>query len=449
MPKLYIETYGCQMNVADSEVVAAILQKQDYHIAGNPEEADLVLVNTCSIRDNAEKRVKARLEKLTKIPDKKRKRIIGVIGCMAERLKEDLIEELPTVDLIAGPDSYRNLPSLLKKVTEGNKGINTMLSLEETYSEINPVRLDEKKVTAFISIMRGCDNFCSYCVVPYTRGRERSRDPETICSEMNELAEMGYREVTLLGQNVNSYSWNNINPKAVSDFPDLLRIIALEHPDIRIRFATSHPKDFSEKLIATIFNHHNICDHIHLPVQSGSDRILQRMNRKYTSTEYMGKIHSIREKIPQVSISTDIISGFCGETENDHQNTLQLMRSAAFDFAYMFKYSERPGTRAADFIDDVPEKVKTRRLNEIIELQNKLSLQSKKEDKGKIYEVLVEGVSKKSSEQLFGRTSTNKVVVFPRRKYMPGDYVYVRITNCTSATLIGEDTSLPEESNFS
>ncbi|MGC9341534.1 MAG: tRNA (N6-isopentenyl adenosine(37)-C2)-methylthiotransferase MiaB [Bacteroidales bacterium] len=439
MPKVYIETYGCQMNVADSEVVAAILIKQDFELSKTPEDADLILVNTCSIRDNAEKKVKSRLGELGTIKKSNGNGKLGIIGCMAERLKEELIEDLPAVDIIAGPDSYRDLPRLLTLVSSGEKGINTQLSMEETYSEINPVRMDENRVSAFISIMRGCNNFCSYCVVPYTRGRERSRDLNTILKEMENLKTEGYKEVTLLGQNVNSWKWQDPQNGKTNFFPELLRITALTYPGIRIRFATSHPKDLSDEVLHVINDHPNLCRHIHLPVQSGSDRILKRMNRNYTSLQYLDRIKAIKSILPDASISTDIIAGFSGETEEDHQETIRLMKEVGYDFAYMFKYSERPGTRAADkFPDDVPEEVKTRRLNEIIELQNNLSFESKHKDLGKTFQVLIEGESKRSKDHYFGRNSQNKVVVFPKSIYKTGDYANVKIENHTSATLIGK-----------
>lgn len=438
MPKVYIETYGCQMNIADSEVVAAILIKEDFEISETPEKADLILVNTCSIRDNAEKKVGSRLRELANLKANNPNSMLGVIGCMAERLKEELIETLPGVDLIAGPDSYRDLPGLLYKATRGIKGINTQLSLEETYGEITPVRLDNNKVSAFISIMRGCNNFCSYCVVPYTRGRERSRDPETILQEAEVLRRENYREITLLGQNVNSYKWDNPGKDKAVHFHELLTLIANTYPEMRIRFATSHPKDLSDELLLAISRHANLCKHIHLPVQSGSDNILKKMNRKYTSQEYLGRINAIRKILPEASISTDIISGFCGESEEDHQKTLEIMNKVGYDFAYMFKYSEREGTFAAEkYSDDVPENIKTRRLNEIIALQNKLSLQSKQKDIGKTFSVLIEGISKKSADHYFGRNSQNKVVVFPKAGFQTGDIAMVKIEKCTSATLLG------------
>jgi len=435
--KLYIETYGCQMNVVDSEVVAAILQKQQYQITKKIREADLILVNTCSIRDNAEQRIRARLQEFRKIKKENRNLSVGVIGCMAERLKEKLLDEEPVIDLVVGPDAYRELPLLLDRVEKGEKGIDTLLSTTETYGDINPVRMDKNRVTSFVAIMRGCNNFCAYCVVPGTRGRERSRDPESIIKESTTLFNQGYREVTLLGQNVNSYSWND--EKGVVSFERLLEQVAAIDPLLRVRFATSHPKDISDHLLKVMAAHSNLCKSVHLPVQSGSTTVLERMKRRYTREHYMERITAIRKHLPDATISTDIITGFCGETEQEHQQTLSLMEWAGYDFSYMFKYSERPETYAARKLkDDIPEQVKTERLNEIIELQMKLSLISKQKDIGKTYEVLTEGTSKKSESQLYGRTSQNKVVVFPCGSINPGEYTNVRITDCTSATLIGE-----------
>ena len=434
--KLYIETYGCQMNVVDSEVVAAILQQHRYSITDDINEADLVLVNTCSIRDNAEQRVRARLKDFRKLKEQKKTVSVGVIGCMAERVKEQLLEDEPVVDLVVGPDAYRDLPKLLEEVESGQKGINTILSLEETYGDIRPVRMDRNHVTSFVAIMRGCNNFCAYCVVPGTRGRERSRDPETIVREATDLFSKGYREVTLLGQNVNSYRWKEGDSPL--KFEKLLEKGADIDPTFRVRFATSHPKDMSDELLQVIAKYPNLCRSIHLPVQSGSTTVLERMKRRYTREHYMDRISAIHKYIPDATISTDIIAGFCEETEEEHQQTLSLMKWAKYDFAYMFKYSERPETFAAEQLkDDVSEAVKTRRLNEIIELQSKLSLESKQRDVGRSFEVLVEGTSKKSKEQLYGRTSQNKVVVFPKKDLKPGDYTEVTISACTSATLIG------------
>ena len=424
------------MNVVDSEVVVAILQQDQYQLTEDINEADLVLVNTCSIRDNAEQRVKSRLRDFRKLKEQKRQVSIGVIGCMAERLKEQLLEEEPIVDLVVGPDAYRELPALLQAVESGQKGINTILSLKETYDDIQPVRMDRNHVTSFVSIMRGCNNFCSYCVVPGTRGRERSRDPETIILEATDLFSKGYREVTLLGQNVNSYRWKEGG--SLLKFEKLLERVAGIDPLFRVRFATSHPKDMSDDLLKVISQYPNLCKSIHLPVQSGSTTVLERMKRRYTREHYMDRISAIRNYLPGASISTDIISGFCGESDEEHQQTLRLMEWAQYDFAYMFKYSERPETFAAENLrDDVPEAVKTQRLNEIIELQGKLSLESKKQDVGQSFEVLVEGTSKKSKEQLYGRTSQNKVVIFPKNDLKPGDYTHVTIPDCTSATLMG------------
>ncbi len=434
--KLYIETYGCQMNVVDSEVVAAILLQHNYQLTEEVNEADLVLINTCSIRENAEQRVRTRLRDFGKIKQQNSRVSVGIIGCMAERLKEQLLEEETMVDLVVGPDAYRDLPALLQEVESGQKGINTILSLEETYGDIRPVRMDRNNVTSFVAIMRGCDNHCAYCVVPGTRGRERSRDPETILRETRDLFDNGYREVTLLGQNVNSYQWEN--GKQNMTFEKLLEEVAGIDPRLRVRFATSHPKDLPDSLLEVVSRFPNLCRAIHLPVQSGSTSVLERMKRRYTREHYMERISAIKKYIPGASISTDLIAGFCGETEEEHQQTLSLMEWVGYDFAYMFKYSQRPDTFAAlRYSDDVPERVKGERLTEIIELQMKLSLESKQRDVGQTFEVLVEGTSKKSENQLFGRTSQNKVVVFPKGSFSPGDYAHVRITGCTSATLIG------------
>ncbi|HRY33315.1 MAG TPA: tRNA (N6-isopentenyl adenosine(37)-C2)-methylthiotransferase MiaB [Bacteroidales bacterium] len=435
--RLFIETYGCQMNFSDSEIVGSVMTDAGYELTTDLQAADVVFVNTCSIRDNAEQRVRKRLRELQSLKKKKPGLIIGLLGCMAERVKEQLFDQEQLLDLIAGPDAYRDLPRLMDAATEGQKAINLILSADETYADISPVRLDGKGVSAFISIMRGCENFCSYCVVPYTRGTERSRDPETVLSEARGLFEQGYREITLLGQNVNSYHLE-MHGKPV-DFPYLLAEVAGISPLLRLRFATSHPKDLSDKLIHTIAAHPNICRSVHLPVQSGSNFILWEMNRNYTREWYLDRIHAIRAAIPDCTITTDIITGFCGETEADHLDTLSLMREVHFDHAYMFRYSERPGTLAAQTKkDDVPGETKSRRLNEIIQLQNRLSLESNRNDMGNIFEVLVEGHSKRSREQLSGRTSQNKMVVFPGKGLKPGDYTRVKITSCTSATLLGE-----------
>jgi len=424
------------MNVVDSEVVAAILQQQDYEITDSIHDAELILVNTCSVRDNAEQRIRSRLRDFGQLKQQNRNVSVGVIGCMAERLKETLLEEENVIDLVVGPDAYRELPALLSDVENGRRGINTMLSLEETYGDIRPVRMDKNHVTSFVSIMRGCNNYCAYCVVPETRGRERSRDPDTVYSEVSTLFEQGYREVTLLGQNVNSYRWKKGDQEL--SFEQLLAKIAGIDPALRIRFATSHPKDLPDSLLKVIAQWPNLSKSIHLPVQSGSSAVLNRMKRRYTREHYMERITAIRNYLPGASVSTDIIAGFCGETDAEHRQTLQLMSWAGFDFAYMFKYSERPGTLAQKkYRDDVPEEKKTSRLNEIIGLQAELSLESKKKDVGKTFEVLIEGTSKRSDEHLFGRTTQNKVVVFPKGDLRPGDYVNVKITDCTSATLMG------------
>ena len=432
--KLFIETYGCQMNVADSEIVVSIMQQHGYIYTDRAEEADVVLINTCSIRDNAEQRIWGRLSEMRRLRKQRPSLVVGVIGCMAERLKEQLIEGGHGVDVVAGPDAYRDLPKLVREAEAGGKGVNVMLSQEETYAEIAPVRLDRNGVGAFIAIMRGCNNYCSYCVVPYTRGVERSRDAATIVREARELFDNGYREVTLLGQNVNSYRTGDV------DFPALLRMVAEISPLLRVRFATSHPKDISDRLLETMASMPNICRAIHLPAQSGSSEMLRRMNRKYTREWYLDRVAAIRRYMPDCAITTDLIAGFSGETEQEHLETLSLMREVGYDFAYMFKYSERPGTFAQrNMADDVPDQVKTRRLSEIIELQNTLSEQSNRRDVGKEFEILVECTSKRSEQQLSGRTSQNKMVVFDRGTHRAGDYVRVRITGCSSATLFGEE----------
>ena len=432
--KLYIETYGCQMNVGDSEIVVSIMQDEGYRYTESLEEADIVLINTCSIRDNAEQRIWGRLSEMRRMRKQKPSLIVGIIGCMAERLKEELTKGGTGVDIVAGPDAYRDLPRLVREVDNGSTGVNVELSKEETYAEIAPVRLDKNGVSAFIAIMRGCNNYCSYCVVPYTRGIERSRDAQTIVSEARTLFENGYREVTLLGQNVNSYRTGDV------DFPELLRMVAEISPLLRVRFATSHPKDISDKLLETMASMPNICKAIHLPAQSGSTEMLKRMNRKYTREWYLECVAAIRRYMPDCAITTDLIAGFAHETEEEHEETLSLMRKVGYDFAYMFKYSERPGTFAQRNLgDDIPEDVKTRRLTEIIELQNTLSEESNKRDVGKEFEILVECTSKRSEEQLSGRTSQNKMVVFDRGDHKVGDYVRVRITGCSSATLFGEE----------
>ncbi len=438
--KFYIETYGCQMNVADSEVVKSLMTENGYDQTREMEEADLILVNTCSIRENAEQRVWGRLDVFKQIKNRQPNVKVGVIGCMAERLKEKLIEKEKSVDLVIGPDSYRALPKLIETVDTGQKGINTILSKEETYGDIAPVRADKNQISAFISIMRGCNNMCSYCIVPYVRGRERSRDPQTIINEASELSEQGFKEITLLGQNVDSYAWKRPNG-SIMLFSELLEQTAKLNPDLRIRFATSHPKDLSDEVLKVISQHQNICRHIHLPVQSGSTRILKKMNRGYSREWYMNRINAIREYLPEAEITTDIMTGFCDETEEDHKDTLSLMEYANYDFAYMFKYSERPGTKAAKRMDDnVPEETKKRRLNEIIELQNKLSAENKKKAVGQSFTVLIENTSKKSEKEYSGRNSQNQVVVFPKNGEKTGDFVKVEIKDTTPATLIGEKT---------
>jgi len=463
------------MNVADSEVVASIMGEAGYQPTKNIHDADLILVNTCSIRENAEQRVWGRLDLFRSEKRKRPQVVVGVLGCMAERLKEKLLESDKMVDIVVGPDAYRDLPMLVASAGEGHKAVNVLLSREETYADISPVRLESNGVSAFISIMRGCNNMCAYCVVPYTRGAERSREPATIVREAQEIFIAGYREVTLLGQNVDSYSWinqstagreveGNVSAKGSSNigFAQLLGMVAEIDPLLRVRFSTSHPKDLSDEVLETMALHENICKHIHLPVQSGNSQVLERMNRKYDREWYLGRVKAINTILPGCAVSTDIIAGFCGETEEEHSETLSLMKEAGFDFAYMFKYSERPGTKAARHLsDDVPEKVKTRRLNEIIALQNELSVASKKADIGKVFEVLVEGKARKNISivrdvesnisatdkmqiksdnhtTMMGRTSGNKVVVFQTQDVKPGDYVMVRVTSATSATLIGE-----------
>jgi tRNA-2-methylthio-N6-dimethylallyladenosine synthase len=422
------------MNFSDTQIVGSIMTDHNFETTGNIAEADLIFVNTCSIRDNAEKRVRARLQEFKRYKKQKPGLIIGVLGCMAERLKEQLISEEKMVDVIVGPDAYRDLPRLLNVAEGGQKAINVILSADETYADINPVRLDSNGVSAFISIMRGCENFCSYCVVPYTRGRERSRDPLTIVKEAGELFSEGYREVTLLGQNVNSYKWDD-----GTGFSKLLERVAKVNPLLRVRFATSHPKDLTDELLHTMAAYPNICRSIHLPVQSGSDRILKLMNRKYDSSWYRQRIEAIRKILPGCAISTDIITGFCSETDQDHRDTLDMMNWVAYDYAFMFKYSERPDTLAhKKYKDDVPEEVKSVRLQEIINLQQELSFRSNHADIGKTFEVLAESVSRKSGKELSGRNSQNKVVVFPKKDYKPGDYINVKVNACTPATLKGE-----------
>lgn len=435
--KIYIETYGCQMNVGDSEVIFSILGKDGYERTESMDEADVILANTCSVRDNAEQRIWGRIEVFHKQKEKRDGVVVGIVGCMAERLKDKLLDT-HKVDLVAGPDSYRTLPALLRDIAPDKPQINVMLSHEETYADIVPVRTDRNGVSAFISIMRGCNNVCSYCVVPYTRGAERSRDPQTIVNEARDVFSKGYKEVTLLGQNVDSYNWKPSEGEGC-DFPKLLEMVARISPELRVRFATNHPKDISDGLIETMARYDNICNHIHLPVQSGSDRLLEKMRRRYTAEWYLERVARIREVLPGCGITTDVIAGFCSETEEDHQQTLELFRKVGFDYAYMFYYSERPGTLAArHYPDDVPLDVKTRRLNEIIALQSELSLKSNQNDIGKTFRVLVEGPSKKNPEELCGRSGSNKMCVFPGKGHKAGDYVDVKVLSCTSATLIGE-----------
>ncbi len=439
--KLYIETYGCQMNFSDSEIVASVMTSHDYEMAGDPRDADVVFLNTCSIRDHAEQRVLNRLRELQHLRKAKPGLVIGVLGCMAERLKTELLEEGDLgmrIDMVVGPDAYRELPRLLADAETGQQTINVLLSADETYADISPVRYGSGGVSAFVSIMRGCENFCAYCVVPFTRGKERSRDPLSIVSEARQLVNSGYREVTLLGQNVNSYRWEDVKNDYDIDFSQLISMVAGTDRRLRIRFATSHPKDISDALLHQMAKHPNICRAIHLPVQSGSTDVLKRMNRKYSRDDYLDRIQAVRSILPGCAISTDIIAGFCGETEEEHRETLSLMDQVGFDFAFMFKYSERPDTLAAKrYADDVPDDIKTRRLTEIIERQQELSLKSNEKDVGSTQEVLVEGFSKRSGEHKMGRTSHNKVVVFPDNGCRPGDYVRVKVTACTSATLKG------------
>lgn len=458
--KLYLESYGCAMNFSDSEIIASIMAKSGFQTTNTTDDADVIFLNTCAIRENAELRIWQRLRNFRRQKKQKPDLIIGVLGCMAERLKTQLLEKEKLVDLVVGPDSYRDLPNLIATAETGQKAINVLLSREETYAEISPVRLGGNGIVGFISIMRGCDNMCSFCVVPFTRGRERSRDPESIVAEAYELFENGYKEITLLGQNVDSYLWFGGGPKKdlpeevankalahqlpaeeqkkYTTFADLLELVARIHPDLRVRFSTSNPRDMTDAVLHVMTKYENICDYIHLPVQSGNSQVLEKMNRGYSREQYMQRIESIRQIIPGCSISTDIISGFCGETEEEHKETLSLMEWVGYDYAYMFKYSERPGTLAArQYPDDITEEVKSRRLQEIIDLQSKLSHHSNLKDLNKVHRVLAENVSKRSDRHLSGRNSQNKVVIFPRKNYMPGDYVNVLVTDCTSATLMG------------
>jgi len=447
--KLFLESYGCQMNYSDSEIVASILSKDGYSTTDKAEEADVILVNTCAIRDNAEQRVRQRLKDFKKLKKKNPDMLVGVLGCMAERLKTKFLEEEKIVDMVVGPDSYRDLPNLIGQAEDGHRAINVILSKEETYADITPVRLGSNGVSAFISIMRGCDNMCSFCVVPFTRGRERSRNPESILAEARDLFDKGYREVTLLGQNVDSFLWSGggLKKETLTDeqkansvnFAQLLEMVALVHPDLRVRFSTSHPKDMTDDVLHIIAKYENVCKYIHLPVQSGNSRVLDMMNRGYDRTWYSNRIESIKKIIPECGISTDVITGFCSETEEEHQDTISLMESVVYDFAYMFFYSERPKTLAErKYPDDIPEEVKKRRLAEVIDVQRAHSAIRIKGMVGKTYRVLVEGISKKSDEMMMGRNSQSAVVVFPKENCKKGTYVNVFVDNCTSTTLIGK-----------
>ena len=452
--RFYIESYGCQMNFSDSEIVASILSAEGFGATRNFEEADLILLNTCSIREKAEQTVRKRLTEFKKLKKGRPATLIGVLGCMAERLKSKFLEEEKLVDIVVGPDAYRTLPQLIEEADGGQKGVNVLLSRDETYADISPVRLNSNGITAFVSIMRGCNNMCSFCVVPFTRGRERSRDAQSILKECRELFESGYKEVTLLGQNVDSYYFipgqensgeyslanGPAQPGAVN-FARLLEMVAQISPDLRVRFSTSHPKDITEEVLQTMAQYENICKYIHLPLQSGSTRVLQLMNRSYTREWYKNKVERIREVLPGCGISSDIIAGFCTETEQDHQDTMDMMEFARYDMSYMFFYSERPGTLAQRrYADDVPLEVKKRRLQEIVEVQNRLSLESNQKDLGKTFKVLIESVSKKSDAHWMGRSGENKVIVFPKgtAEHQPGDYVHVKVNECTQATLLGE-----------
>ncbi len=449
--KLYIESYGCQMNFSDSEIVTSILKKEGFDTTSAFEQADVILLNTCSIREKAEQTIRKRLKQFNQIKEDRPEITIGVLGCMAERLKSKLLDEEKIVDLVAGPDAYRDLPNLVQKAEEGDRGVNTFLSREETYADISPVRLNSNGVTAFISIMRGCDNMCSFCVVPFTRGRERSRDPYSIINEARELFDNGYREVTLLGQNVDSYKWSatennkarlekNEGSTEIVNFAGLLEMVARVHPDLRVRFSTSHPKDITDEVLHTMKRYENICNYIHLPAQSGNSRVLELMNRTYDRDWYINRVDAIREILGQdCGISSDMIAGFCTETEEEHKDTLSLMDYVQYDFSYMFFYSERPGTLAAKkYADDIPLEVKKRRLQEIITKQQAISLARNRQDIGKTFRVLIEGTSKKSEAQLQGRNSANKVIVFDAGDYRKGQYVDVKVNECTAATLLGE-----------
>ena len=446
----YIESYGCQMNFSDSEIIASILQGEGFGATRNLEEADLIFLNTCSIREKAEQTVRKRLTEFKKIKRTNPGLLIGVLGCMAERLKSKLLEEEKLVDLVVGPDAYRTLPSLIEEAESGTKAVNVLLSREETYADISPVRINTNGISAFVSIMRGCNNMCAFCVVPFTRGRERSRDNLSIVEECKSLFEAGYKEVTLLGQNVDSYYWVDPKTNHAVDFAMLLEEVALVSPLLRVRFSTSHPKDITDKVLNTMKKYHNICKYIHLPVQSGSNRILQLMNRTYTREWYLGRVNRIKEIMPDCAISSDIIAGFCTEEEQDHLDTLDIMRKTAYEYSYMFAYSERPGTLASKrYKDDVPEETKKRRLDEIVQLQNQLSLESNKKDIGKIFEVLIEGDSKKSNLQWMGRNSQYKVMVFDKvdPSLKPGSYVHVLALECTQGTLMGKIVDASQSSN--
>lgn len=440
----YIESYGCAMNFSDSEIVASILQKEGFGSTASIHEADLILINTCSIREKAEDTVRLRLREFDKVKQENPGTLVGVLGCMAERLKTKLLEEEKLVDMVVGPDAYRDLPKLIRTAEDGDKGVNVFLSREETYADISPVRLDSNGVTAFISIMRGCDNMCSFCVVPFTRGRERSRDPFSIVAEASDLFNKGYREVTLLGQNVDSYRWSSPDGEHQVSFADLLRMVAEVHPDLRVRFSTSHPKDITDDVLFAIRDYENICKYIHLPVQSGNSRILKLMNRTYDRAWYMQKVRRIYEIIPDCAISSDMIAGFCTETEEEHQDTLSMIKFAGYSMSYMFYYSERPGTLAErKYEDDIPLEVKKRRLNEIIQLQQEISKFHNSRDLGKTFKVLIEGDSRKSKDDFRGRNSQNKMIVFPKvAGFKPGDYVFVKVTDASSATLLGNIVTL-------
>lgn len=436
----YIESYGCQMNFSDSEIVASILYDEGFGATRNVEEADLILLNTCSIREKAEQTVRKRLTEFRKLKSARPAMMVGVLGCMAERLKSKFLEEEKLVDIVVGPDAYRTLPQLIGEAEGGQKSVNVLLSREETYADISPVRLNSNGITAFVSIMRGCNNMCSFCVVPFTRGRERSRDAASILNECRQLFEAGYKEVTLLGQNVDSYYYVGSDNKPVT-FAALLEMVALISPELRVRFSTSHPKDITDEVLHTMARYENICKYIHLPLQSGSTRVLQLMNRSYTREWYMAKVARIKEIMPDCALSSDVIAGFCTETEEDHQDTLSMMEYAQYEMSYMFFYSERPGTLAQRrYPDDIPEQVKKRRLQEIVEVQNRLSLESNRKDVGNTFKVLIEGNSKRNENDWMGRNSQNKVIVFPKgnSEHKPGDYVQVKVLECTQATLLGE-----------